>query len=202
VSQSVSLNIFGKASVPWDFFSVQKILEKIQAKEFVFVSLWEKNDKPESEQNLVSNHCSPEKPLEIIKNSFVPGHYLDVEVISALDELLNEFLKTLSKEVIGEFSFMSTSISFGEHVMESTDMDCEITTRSPSTLSFSIQGGFDTPLWTSEYESPPKKSPIYCTPSLPPSIPNTLSSRPTPGEKSAMVPTIFFRIENTRSQIP
>ena len=38
-------------------FSVQKILEKIQAKEFVFVSLWEKNDKPESEQNLVSNHC-------------------------------------------------------------------------------------------------------------------------------------------------
>ena len=152
VSQSVSLNIFGKASVPWDFFSVQKILEKIQAKEFVFVSLWEKNDKPESEQNLVSNHCSPEKPLEIIKNSFVPGHYLDVEVISALDELLNEFLKTLSKEVIGEFSFMSTSISFGEHVMESTDMDCEITTRSPSTLSFSIQGGFDTPLWTSEYD--------------------------------------------------
>jgi len=152
VSQSVSLNIFGKASVPWDFFSVQKILEKIQAKEFVFVSLWEKNDKPESEQNLVSNHCSPEKPLEIIKNSFVPGHYLDVEVISALDELLNEFMKTLSKEVIGEFSFMSTSISFGEHVMESTDMDCEITTRSPSTLSFSIQGGFDTPLWTSEYD--------------------------------------------------
>ena len=88
MSQSVSLDIFGQASVPWDFSSVQKILDKI------------------------------------------PVSYTHV----------------------GEFSFMSTSVSFGEHVMVSTDMDGEITTRSPSTLSFSILGGFDTPLWTSEYD--------------------------------------------------
>jgi len=152
MSQSVSLDIFGKASVPWDFSSVQKILDKIQPKDFIFVSLWEKNDKPDSEHNLVSNHSSPKNPLEIIKNSFIPGHYIDMEVVCALDEMLNEFLKTLSAEVVGEFSFMSTSVSFGEHVMVSTDMDGEITTRSPSTLSFSILGGFDTPLWTSEYD--------------------------------------------------